>query len=338
MQWVGVAIALSVIPLFFIFNYFTHNVALSLFMALIMMIAGFLFSSVAGYMSGLVGSSNNPISGVTIATILTSSLLLLVWLGTGSATGAASAIFIGAVVACAAAIAGDNLQDLKAGRIVGATPYKQQIMQVVGVATAAFVMAPVLTLLLNAYGIGVPTEAHPDPLSAPQATLMAAVADGVFGAGLPWGIVIWGMAIAVAIILLDLQLEKKGSAFRTPVLAVAVGIYLPFELEVPILLGGILAWAAEKALKKNEGSASETEKEAAKEKTERGLRNGLLFSAGLITGEALVGILMAIPIVIYERGDVLAFFGVHHLNFIGVILLAIVMLGVYRVSVGVLKK
>ena len=311
---------------------------LSLFMATIMLVAGFLFSSVAGYMAGLVGSSNNPISGVTIATILTSSLLLLVWLGTGSVTGPASAIFIGAVVACAAAIAGDNLQDLKAGRILGATPIKQQIMQVVGVAAAAFVMAPILTLLLNAYGIGEPTATHPDPLAAPQATLMAAVAAGVFGAGLPWGIVSWGMAIAVVIIILDLYLEKRGSAFRTPVLAVAVGIYLPFQLEVPILLGGILAWTAERALRKNEKTVPEDKKEAAAEKTKSGLRNGLLFSAGLITGEALVGILMAIPIVIYERNDVLAFFGVHSWNIIGIALLAIVMFGLYKTSVNVVKQ
>jgi len=338
MQWVGAAILFAVIPLFFIFNYFTGNILLSLFMATIMLIAGFLFSSVAGYMAGLVGSSNNPISGVTIATILTSSLLLLVWLGTGSVTGPASAIFIGAVVACAAAIAGDNLQDLKAGRILGATPIKQQIMQVVGVAAAAFVMAPILTLLLNAYGIGEPTATHPNPLAAPQATLMAAVATGVFGAGLPWGIVSWGMAIAVGIIILDLYLEKRGSAFRTPVLAVAVGIYLPFQLEVPILLGGILAWTAERALRKNEKTVPEDKKEAAAEKTKSGLRNGLLFSAGLITGEALVGILMAIPIVIYERNDVLAFFGVHSWNIIGIALLAIVMFGLYKTSVNVLKQ
>jgi putative OPT family oligopeptide transporter len=335
MQWVGIAVGLSVIPLFFIFNYFTNHVALSLFMAVIMVVAGFLFSSVAGYMSGLVGSSNNPISGVTIATILTSSLLLVVWLGTGSATGPASAIFIGAVVACGAAIAGDNMQDLKAGRILGATPFKQQIMQVVGVAAAAFVMAPVLTLLLTAYGIGPSTVDHPNSLAAPQATLMAAVAQGVFGAGLPWGIVSWGMAIAVAIIILDLYLEKKGSEFRTPVLAVAVGIYLPFELEVPILFGGILAWAVGKALKKSEEDAPVEQKEAAKEKTEKGQRNGVLFSAGLITGEALVGILMAIPIVIYERDDVLAFLGIHHWNYIGMLLLAFVMWGVYQVSVKV---
>ena len=133
MQWVGIALVVAVIPLFFIFNYFTGSVLISAVMAVIMLVAGFLFSSVAAYMAGLVGSSNNPISGVTIATILLSSLLLLLLMGPGSLIGPAAAIFIGAVVCCGAAIAGDNMQDLKAGQIVGATPFKQQIMQVVGV-------------------------------------------------------------------------------------------------------------------------------------------------------------------------------------------------------------
>ena len=179
-----------------------------------MLIAGFLFSAVAAYMSGLVGSSNNPISGVTIATILTSALLLLLLLGTESPIGPASAILIGSVVCCAAALAGDNMQDLKAGHIVGATPYKQQIVQVVGVVSAAVVIAPTLTLLMEAYGIGIPTEAHPDPLAAPQATLMASVAEGVFRGGLPVTMVIIGMVIAVAVIGFDLYLERRESTFR----------------------------------------------------------------------------------------------------------------------------
>ncbi len=318
MQWVLIAILISVLPLFLIFQYFTGNIALSAFMAVIMTIAGFLFSSVGGYMAGLVGSSNNPISGVTIATILTSALLLLAWLGTGSSMGPALAILIGAVVATGNAIAADNMQDLKAGRLLGATPYKQQIMQVIGVVAAAFVMAPVLTLLLNAYGIGEPTTAHPQPLAAPQASLMAAVATGVFGAGLPWAMVVWGMAIAAATISFDLYLEARGSSFRAPVLAVAVGIYLPLELEIPILVGGIIAWVIGRS-RKFAGSDQEQPEQ-----------NGLLFSAGLITGEALVGILLAIPIVIYQRDDVMALFGVRDWNGLGVLLLGAVVLLLYR--------
>ena len=145
-----------------------------------MIIFGFLFSAVASYMAGIVGSPNNPISGVTIATILFSSLILLMLLGENSTKGAASAILIGSVVCCASAIGGDNLQDLKTGHIVGATPWKQQIMQMVGVLSAAAVLGLVLNILHTAYTIG------SDTLPAPQATLMQSVAEGVFAKNLPW--------------------------------------------------------------------------------------------------------------------------------------------------------
>ncbi|MEE9219579.1 MAG: oligopeptide transporter, OPT family, partial [Acidobacteriota bacterium] len=281
----------------------------------------------------LVGSSNNPISGVTIATILTSALLLLMLLGSESPIGPAAAILIGAVVCCAAAIAGDNLQDLKAGRLVGATPIKQQIMQVVGVVGAAFVMAPVLTLLLEAYGIGVPTAAHPNPLAAPQATLMASVAEGVFRGGLPWAMVAIGMLVAVAVILGDLWLEKRGSEFRMPVLAVAVGIYLPFELEVPIFVGGLIAWAAGRFHARVERGAAGEARERAVGARKLGEREGLLFSAGLITGEALVGIGMAVPIVLSGEADVFALWGTHEGTWPGLLLLIGVIYFLYWVAV-----
>ena len=314
MQWIGIALALSVIPLYFIFNHITREPVISAVMAVVMLVAGFLFSAVAAYMAGLVGSSNNPISGVTIATILSSALLLLVFLGGDSPIGPASAILIGSVVCCAAAMAGDNMQDLKAGYLVGATPYKQQIAQGVGVISAAVVIAPTLTLLLEAYGIGIPTEAHPEPLAAPQATLMASVAQGVFRGGLPVGIVVIGMVIAVAVIALDLYLERKQASFRTPVLALAVGIYLPLELSVPIVIGGLIAHRAGRTRTGTED-------------------RGVLFAAGLITGEALIGIAMAIPIVIYGRADILAFWGVYDGNIPGVVLLALVAFLLYRAGI-----
>ena len=317
MQWIGVALVLSVIPLYFIFEHITGRPWISAIMAVIMLVAGFLFSAVAAYMAGLVGSSNNPISGVTIATILSSALLLLLFLGADSPIGPASAILIGSVVCCAAAMAGDNLQDLKAGHIVGATPYKQQIVQGVGVVSAALVIAPTLSLLMEAYGIGVPTEAHPNPLAAPQATLMASVARGVFEGGLPIGMVGIGMAIAVAVIGVDVYLESRQSQFRTPVLALAVGIYLPFELSVPIVIGGLIAHAVRRKSDRPDADAPVGD-------------NGLLFAAGLITGEALVGIGMAIPIVVYGRADILAFWGVYDGNLPGVVLLALVAFLLYR--------
>ena len=315
MPWIGWTLVVSVVPLFLIFNFFTGSAWVSAVMAVVMLVAGFLFSAVAGYMSGLVGSSNNPISGVTIATLLVSSLLLLFMLGADTPTGPAAALFIAAVVACGGAIAGDNMQDLKAGYLLGATPYKQQIMQAVGVIAAATVMAPILTLLLRAYGIGVATAEHPNPLAAPQATLMASVARGVFGGDLPWTMVIIGMAIAVVVIVIDLMLERRGASFRAPVLAVAVGIYLPFELEVPIFVGGLISWMAERARPRLGDGA--------------GARHGLLFAAGLITGEALVGILMAIPIVFTSNPDVLAV-GMAPQTWLGFVLLVGVLLGLYR--------
>lgn len=339
MHWVGIAILVSIVPLFFIFEYFTGRVGIALFMSLIMVVAGFLFSAVAGYMAGLVGSSNNPISGVTIATILTASVLLLLIAGKTWGAGPAAAIFIGAVVCCAAAIAGDNLQDLKAGYVLGATPWKQQTMQMIGVIASAFAMAPILTLLLHAYGIGTPTAEHPDPLTAPQATLMASVARGVFQGGLPWTMAIIGGLVAIAVIILDVVLENRGSKFRTPVLAVAVGIYLPFELETPILLGGLIAWAAGRAFSRRESTQADGElKMRLSEAKETGERNGLLFAAGLITGEALVGIGMAVPIVLAGRADVLAFLGERNWAVLGLALFLLVMFAQYRTAISPLRR
>jgi putative OPT family oligopeptide transporter len=298
MKWVLWALLISIVPIFLLYLTIIKGVAISLLMAVIMLLAGFLFSAVAAYMAGLVGSSNNPISGVTISTILLSSLLLLV-LGVGNETGPQAAIFIGAVVCCAAAIAGDNMQDLKTGHIVGATPWKQQVMQVLGTVSAALIMAPVLMLLLKAYGFGEPTPEHPNPLTAPQATLMASVARGVFEQNLPWAMVIIGALVGVGVIILDQIQKARGASFRFPVLAVAVGIYLPFELSVPILFGGLISLAIKKTLRRN--GATSTEIEASS-------RRGLLLASGLITGEALLGILMAIPIVVSGSGDVLALF------------------------------
>lgn len=304
MKWVMIAILVSVIPLFILYAVLVKHILISGLMAVLMIIAGFLFSAVAAYMAGLVGSSNNPISGVTIATILTSAILLAALMGTDSAVGPAAAILIGSVVACGAAIGGDVLQDLKAGQLLGATPWKQQVMEGVGVIAAAFVMAPVLNLLLDAYGIGIASAAHPNPLTAPQATLMASVAKGVFQGGLPMNLIYIGGVIAVGLIILDKYLEKKGSEFRTPVLAVAVGIYLPLELSSAIFIGGLVSYAAAKHFNKQIDVASGSEREKIEERKESNMGNGLLFASGLITGEALVGILMAIPIVIYSDGDV----------------------------------
>lgn len=332
MPFVVALAVVALVPLYVIFEYATGSAAIAAVMAVVMLIAGFLFSAVAGYMAGLVGSSNNPISGVTIATILTASLLLLALMGPEAVRGPAAAILIGATVCCAAAIAGDNMQDLKAGRLVGATPYKQQIIQCVGVLAGALVMAPVLTLLHHAYGIGAPTPEHPQPLTAPQATLMASVARGVFHGALPWSMVAWGAAVAVVVIACDLLLARRGSAFRLPVLAVAVGLYLPLELSVPIGVGGVVAWLADRARRSLRRRAARPGAGSGDTSMPDGGHHGLLLSAGLITGEALVGIAMAVPIVATGRSDVLAFWGVHEWTWPGILLLAAVVAALYRVA------
>jgi len=294
MRLVLALLALAIIPLFFLYLQIVGIAGVALAMTLIMIVTAFLFSSVAAYMAGLVGSSNNPVSGITIATILFASLMLLWMLGPGSGSGPAAAIMVGAVVCCAAAIGGDNMQDLKAGYILGATPWKQQLMQAVGVIAAALVMALILNLLITAYGIGAPTPEHPNSLLAPQANLMASVAEGVFVGGLPQGMIAGGAVIGIAIIVLDEWLRRSGAAWRAPVLAVAVGIYLPLELGVPIFAGGLIAHFVEKRL------GEQTSENGGAQ------RVGTLFAAGLITGEALIGIFMAIPIVISRDPDVIA--------------------------------
>ena len=323
MNGILIGTLLFTLPLFALYQTIVGSIGVSLPMTIIMIVAGFLFCSVSAYMAGLVGSSNNPVSGITICTILFASLVLLFLMGKGAALGPVAAIMIGAVVCCAACIGGDNLQDLKCGYIVGATPWKQQVMLAIGAASSALVMAPVLNLLLKAYGIGVPTAEHPDPLIAPQATLMASVAKGMFGGHLPWGMISIGAAIGVAVIVWDQWLKQRGSEFRAPVLAVAVGIYLPLELAVPIFAGGLLAWLVEKKL----GVHGETPE------AERAKRNGMLFAAGLITGEALMGIFIAIPIVTSGRADVLALpAGLQFGGWLGLLIVGWLAVMLYRVG------
>ncbi|HET6435555.1 MAG TPA: oligopeptide transporter, OPT family [Xanthomonadaceae bacterium] len=298
MKWMLVALVAFVLPLLALYQAIVGNWTVSVPMTVIMIVAGFLFVSVSAYLAGLVGSSNNPVSGITIATILFASVVLMLLLGRDSPIGAVAAIMIGAVVCCAAAVGGDNLQDLKAGYLVGATPWKQQLMLGIGAFSCALIMAPVLNILAQAYGIGAPTAEHPNPLSAPQATLMASVAKGLFGGELPWGIIGIGAVIGAVIIALDEWLKARGASFRMPVLAAAIGIYLPLELMVPIFLGGLLAYLVER----RHGMVG-TKDESARDRIHR---PGTLFAAGLITGEALMGIGVGVAIYVSKDREVLA--------------------------------
>jgi len=271
-NYVFVAIIAMLIPIALTYFGIIGSWTSAIILSFVMLIFGFLFSAVAAYMAGVVGSSNNPISGVTIATILFSSLLIITFFDIDSSKGAAAAILIGAVVCCAAAIGGDNLQDLKTGNIVGATPWKQQLMQLVGVISAALTLGIVLTLLHEAYGIG------SSDLPAPQAVLMTNVANGVFAGNLEWGMIYAGAILGIIIILIDQYQAYRKADFRVPILAVAIGIYLPIELTLPIFIGGMLNHIASKTA------------------SDDGKNNGLLIASGLITGEALMAIFIAVPL------------------------------------------
>jgi putative OPT family oligopeptide transporter len=329
MKWMLIALVAFVVPLAVLYHAIVSSDpsvgnpwAIGILMTIIMIVTGFLFVSVSAYLAGLVGSSNNPVSGITIATILFASVVLMLLLGRESPIGAVAAIMIGAVVCCAAAVGGDNLQDLKAGYIVGATPWKQQLMLAIGAFSCALIMAPVLNLLAAAYGIGAPTAEHPNSLSAPQATLMASVAKGMFGGELPWTMIAIGAGIGVLVIALDEWLKSRASKFRVPVLAAAIGIYLPLELMVPIFIGGLLSYFVER----KKGLHADDE-----EGRDRIHRPGTLFSAGLITGEALMGIAIAIPIVASGRADVLALpEGFQFGQLVGLVVLVVVGWMLYR--------
>jgi putative OPT family oligopeptide transporter len=325
MKYILIGTVVFVVPLLILYQAIVGQWTVSLPMTIIMIVAGFLFVSVSAYMAGLVGSSNNPVSGLTIATILFAALVLAVLLGRTSPIGAVATIMIGAVVCCAACIGGDNLQDLKCGYMLGATPWKQQLMLAVGGVSSAFIMAPVLSLLAQAYGIGVPTETHPNPLLAPQANLMASVAKGIFGGELPWTMIGIGAAIGAVIIVIDELLKKSGAAWRAPVLACAVGIYLPIELSVPIFAGGLVAHLVERRF-------PPTDEEGDRERIHQ---KGTLFSAGLITGEALMGIFIAIPIVAVGSAEVLALpEALHFGGWLGLIMIAGIAVLLYRTAVN----
>ncbi len=244
-------------------------IPLNLFTALIVIVFGFFFATVSSRMVGLIGSSNNPVSGMAIATLLISTLLLKAT-GNDGINGMIAAIVIGGVICVIAAIAGDTSQDLKTGFLVGATPKKQQIGELIGVAVSAVAIGAILYLLSMAWG-GYGSE----DLPAPQAVLMKMIVEGVMGGNLPWNLVFVGVFIALVVEVLGI-----------PVLPFAIGLYLPIYLSVPMMLGGLLRWYLEKRK-----YASEKEKDNT-------VQSGVLYSSGLIAGEGIVGILLAVLAVI----------------------------------------
>jgi putative OPT family oligopeptide transporter len=256
--------------MFGLYQYLIDHLGITLLATFLMIICSFIFVAVSSYIVGLVGSSNNPVSGMTISALLVSAALFLA-LGFKGDSAILATLGVAAIVCCAACTAGDCSQDLKTGSLIGATPKYQQFAQIIGVIIPAFVIAPVLTLLHEAYGIG-------EGLKAPQATLFASITKALFGQGdLPVMMVIYGAILGVIIIFID-SFFLKGKSFRLHLMPLAVGIYLPVTLATPILIGGIIRYLVDK--KHHNRLESED--------------SGVLLSSGFIAGEAIMGVLVAI--------------------------------------------
>lgn len=317
--YVLIGILLLIAPLVIIFNHIFNEAEFGLTSTLywttiavvtgFSIVFGFICASIAGYMAGLVGSSSNPISGVTIMAILFASILILFMLGdqinfTMDKAKALSAsgitVILGGIMCCAASLSNDTLQDLKSGQLVGSTPWKQQLILLIGVLAGALAITPVLQVLFEAYGIGdVMPRADMDPaqtLSAPKAAIMAAISAGIFERSLDWTMFALGGLIGVVVIIFDEILKRATSRLRLPILAFAMGIYMSYDITVPVFLGGMVAYLAEKALDRQRSAFGSNYQEA----TDYARRRGLLFASGLIAGEALVGIALAIPFAAYQ--------------------------------------
>jgi putative OPT family oligopeptide transporter len=272
-KWVFIGITLAAIGTFIIYNYFSGNVVGALVATVVMIIAGFFFAAVSGYLVGLIGSSNNPISGLTISTLIVAAILMVA-LGVTGMPGVAAVLGVAAVICVSAAVAGEMTQDLKVGHILGGTPWKMQVGDLFGITLASAVMFFPLLILhqgdINTGGTGLGGKAYP----APQASLMAILAKGIVGGEMAWPLIIVGILMAVGFILVKV---------KSPML-VCVGMYLPLETSFAIFIGGLIKGILDKI------SARRKLNEAQKARTEN---NGILLAAGLIAGEALIGLLFA---------------------------------------------
>ena len=285
---VFIAIGAMVLPIFVLYQLLSGLIGVSLLMAVITILLAFIASALAGYLTGLVGSSNCPISGVTVTILLIVSLFML-GLGVKGPQGMAIVIFISAVVCIGGSISGDLLQTMASGQMIGATPKKLQIAMIFGVVAISAVIGVIVGVLHQAFTIG------STKLPAPQAFLMKGIVQGILGGNMLWPYVVAGAVLAFVLILVNL-----------PVLPVAIGIYLPFTLSVPIFIGGGIRYGTDAVMKKRFGSAQEEElsdwelaiKQTGVTPKEKAVRTGLLFTAGLVAGEALMGVVAAVLIVL----------------------------------------
>jgi putative OPT family oligopeptide transporter len=302
----------------------TATIAVSL---LYIVVLGAVIAAVAGYMAGLIGSSNSPISGVGILVVLGIALLLAALHGSGgdphrTTALVAYSLFTTAVVFSVATISNDNLQDLKTGQLVGATPWKQQVALVIGVAFGSLVIAPVLDLLNTAFGFAGAPGAGPDALPAPQAALISALAKGVFGGDLNWGLIGLGALIGAVVIGIDEALARSGR-LRLPPLAVGMGMYLPMSLTLLIPIGALLGRAHDRWAERRGGDV------------ELKKRLGVLMATGLIVGESLFGVVFAGIVAASGSDAPLAIVGEGFENWavvLGVVLFVMTVAALYRMA------
>lgn len=319
MSWVLIAIVVIAALSFTFLHFYFQGVSLlqteqymwfvTLLSVFYIIIVGFLLATISGYFCGLVGSSNNPLSGMLISAILLLSIIFLLIFQVESSEKAkyiaSAVIVIATIMAGVSAISSENIQDLKAGKMVGATPWKQQLMMAIGVVVSAFVIGPILELLFNAYGMG-GVYPHPgmDPtqmLAAPQAGLMASVAQGILTRHLNWWMIFTGGVVAVIIIICDEFLKRRN--FRLPALAIGLGIYLPPEVIIPTVIGGFVSYL----VKRHKRGAKLTT--AQKERKRSKYQLGVLLACGMVAGSALMGVILAIPFVIIGSADALRLAG-----------------------------
>jgi len=306
-QWiVGLTIACLVVAAWLSYTFASSTVLapnavkLTLLAVPVVLIVGFLIAGICGYMAGLIGASNSPISGVGILSIVTFASILALTMAPSEANRSALvafALFVVAIIFACATISNDNLQDLKTGQLVGASPMRQQIALIVGVAAGAAVIPPVLNLLAKAYGFAGAANVGvvaPNPLPAPQATLISALAQGVIGGSLEWKMIGIGAVVGVGLILLDATM-KAMNKLRIPPLAVGIGIYLPMSATFAVVVGAVLSnWYEKRAQRAPD--------------PERAIRLGTLVASGLIVGESLWGVINAGLIVGFNKDAPIGFF------------------------------
>jgi putative OPT family oligopeptide transporter len=284
-NWTVGGVVALVIPLTFLYYYFSGQAAGAFGSAVVMVLAGFFFAAVAGYLVGVIGSSSNPISGLTLSTLLIAALLMT-GIGVKGVQGVAAVLGVAAVVCCACAIAGDMIQDLKVGQILGGTPWRMEIAEMIGVVASAFFMVYPMIILHEGSKLAGTGGIGGEVLPAPQAGLMALLAQGIVGGEMAWPLIVFGMAFCLMLLLIQAP---------SPML-IAVGMYLPLQTTFAIFVGGMIRWIFDTRLKKL-GSLTEQQRYL-------GENTGVLISSGLIAGEALMGVLLSGLILLQEKWPV----------------------------------